>query len=383
MGLSAAVSLGHDPWSGSVTASPERRAARGRTAARVFIDENSNGRFDQGDLPLPQVQIQANRTRTKARTGAEGTVVIDDLPAYRDVNLSVYRNSIEDPYLVPAVEGLRLTARPGSSATIEFPMLRTGEIDGTVYRGGGVGARGLAGVRLELLNAAGETVATTKTEFDGFYLFELVPLGHYRIRVSPDQLARLSLGRPIPQDATLSTDEPVVSGLDFTVPDAEAGGDVVASAQGPRPVILEAAVSVPAGETSVIVQPGDSLWRIARRVYGRGIRFSVIYRANKDRIRDPDLIYPGQIIVVPGQQEQKAGRTSKSGVLPDEIGEVSDGGRVRDLEAIAEVVPERDFELGASLHQAKEGVAGLAAKVGAPRSFFQIGKEVSPHLGGD
>jgi nucleoid-associated protein YgaU len=49
----------------------------------------------------------------------------------------------------------------------------------------------------------------------------------------------------------------------------------------------------------VIVQPGNSLWRIARRAYGRGIQYTVIYEANADQIRDPDLIYPGQIFDVP------------------------------------------------------------------------------------
>jgi len=50
---------------------------------------------------------------------------------------------------------------------------------------------------------------------------------------------------------------------------------------------------------SVIVQPGNSLWRIARRTYGNGVQFTVIYEANKDHIRDPDLIYPGQIFNLP------------------------------------------------------------------------------------
>ena len=47
------------------------------------------------------------------------------------------------------------------------------------------------------------------------------------------------------------------------------------------------------------VRPGNSLWRIARRVYGRGIQFTVIYEANRWQIRDPNLIYPGQIFVLP------------------------------------------------------------------------------------
>jgi nucleoid-associated protein YgaU len=50
---------------------------------------------------------------------------------------------------------------------------------------------------------------------------------------------------------------------------------------------------------SVVVQPGNSLWRIARRSYGEGVRYTVIYEANKERIRDPDLIYPGQVFALP------------------------------------------------------------------------------------
>ncbi len=49
----------------------------------------------------------------------------------------------------------------------------------------------------------------------------------------------------------------------------------------------------------VIVQPGNSLWRLARRTYGSGFDFVQIYRANSDQILDPDLIYPGQIFTLP------------------------------------------------------------------------------------
>ncbi|MEO5336653.1 MAG: LysM peptidoglycan-binding domain-containing protein [Magnetospirillum sp. WYHS-4] len=54
-----------------------------------------------------------------------------------------------------------------------------------------------------------------------------------------------------------------------------------------------------------IVQPGNSLWRLARRVYGTGHAFTVIYEANQDHIGDPDLIYPGQIFALPVPQENR------------------------------------------------------------------------------
>jgi nucleoid-associated protein YgaU len=60
----------------------------------------------------------------------------------------------------------------------------------------------------------------------------------------------------------------------------------------------------------VVVQPGQSLWRIARRVYGRGIRYTVIYLANRGQIRNPALIYPGQIFSVPAPPEESPPKPS-------------------------------------------------------------------------
>lgn len=47
------------------------------------------------------------------------------------------------------------------------------------------------------------------------------------------------------------------------------------------------------------VQPGNTLWAIARERYGQGILYVAVYEANKDLIRDPDLIYPGQVFRLP------------------------------------------------------------------------------------
>ena len=49
----------------------------------------------------------------------------------------------------------------------------------------------------------------------------------------------------------------------------------------------------------VVIKRGDNLWTISRRLYGKGMRFSTIYEANNDQIRNPDLIYPGQVFLLP------------------------------------------------------------------------------------
>lgn len=97
---------------------------------------------------------------------------------------------------------------------------------------------------------------------------------------------------------SLILERPVSPGLhQLRVDQVDKAGKVMARVE--TPFSRAALVAALPNETSVIVQPGNSLWRIARRVYGQGVRYSVIYRANQDQIGDPDLIYPGQIFIVP------------------------------------------------------------------------------------
>jgi nucleoid-associated protein YgaU len=50
---------------------------------------------------------------------------------------------------------------------------------------------------------------------------------------------------------------------------------------------------------TTVVSRGDSLWRISRATYGAGMGYAVVYKANRDQIRNPNRIYPGQIFVLP------------------------------------------------------------------------------------
>ncbi|MDE1933673.1 LysM peptidoglycan-binding domain-containing protein, partial [Bradyrhizobium sp.] len=64
----------------------------------------------------------------------------------------------------------------------------------------------------------------------------------------------------------------------------------------------EEGTSAPAAGRAVsskIVSHGDSLWRISRIIYGDGSRYALVYQANRGQIRNPNLIYPGQTLVLP------------------------------------------------------------------------------------
>ena len=74
----------------------------------------------------------------------------------------------------------------------------------------------------------------------------------------------------------------------------------------PQTQVADAGTVVIPNINTAIVSRGDNLWRISQRVYGKGLRYTVIYGANQEQIRNPDLIYPGQVFVLPGEQGPKS-----------------------------------------------------------------------------
>ena len=125
-------------------------------------------------------------------------------------------------------------------------------------------------------------------------------------RASPHGLVRIYA------DATIIAEAQVSPSGDWTVAGAEglapggytlrvdelgAEGQVVSRIETPFQRAAESDAGLSDGQ--IVVQPGDSLWKLAQQVYGRGLRYTVIYDSNRARIRDPDLIYPGQVLDIP------------------------------------------------------------------------------------
>lgn len=70
----------------------------------------------------------------------------------------------------------------------------------------------------------------------------------------------------------------------------------------PPPVIVPVEppkIEVPEHPTEYTVKKADSLWRIAGKVYGNPLKWPLIYRANKDKVKHPNKIYPGQVLTIP------------------------------------------------------------------------------------
>ncbi len=130
----------------------------------------------------------------------------------------------------------------------------------------------------------GEMIGETVPSPSGTWLIELMrelPAGTYTVRV--DQVS--SDGTVIARSEVPFEREVHVATLK---PTATTGTGEGASLSGAMPEL-----------ETVIIKRGDNLWNIARGTWGKGIRWSTIYQANNDQIRDPDLIYPGQVFLLP------------------------------------------------------------------------------------
>lgn len=130
---------------------------------------------------------------------------------------------------------------------------------------------------------------------------EGVAAGNYRVRVdeaSNTGTVRARAEVPFNAPETTASVSAQTKRADSAAqqPQLAAAGTTVLPSASPSP----SAVVVPKITTTTVAR-GDSLWRLSQNSYGAGTRYAVIYKANKEQIRNPNLIYPGQVFVLPAQ----------------------------------------------------------------------------------
>ncbi|WP_395624294.1 collagen binding domain-containing protein [Sphingomonas daechungensis] len=163
--------------------SREPLAAAGAVRARVYRDRNDNGVRDPSE-PFEKGALITTGTRiTEKTTDERGSVLVGGLATFTPVAVGVDTTSLADPNLVPKKALQVVVPRPGVPAEVEIGLVGGGEIEGAIVKNGGLGFEGLT---LELVDAQGKVIATTQTDYDGYFLFERAAYGRYTIRVAKD-----------------------------------------------------------------------------------------------------------------------------------------------------------------------------------------------------
>ncbi|MFN3846478.1 MAG: Ig-like domain-containing protein [Paracoccaceae bacterium] len=146
-------------------------------------------------------------------------------------------------------------------------------------------------LRVDQIDGAGKVSARFETPFKRETLANLAALA------TPSAPALPPVAGPAPADPTSIQPAPAVP-----QPVPPAVSDTVsplASVVVTAPAALASPQPLPSAPVTVTVQPGFTLWGIARENFGEGILYVQVYEANRDKIRDPDLIYPGQVFSIP------------------------------------------------------------------------------------
>ncbi len=230
------TSFGLEPHRKVPRTIPQHASHHGHTSVRVFEDKNMNGIFDDNEKSLEDIKVKSVQSGRSALTDEHGIAMLS-LPSHLKTDIVIDERSIEDPALFPARPGEAVTTKPGDIRALTFPVIRTGEIDGTLY---GINAAGesviLKQVEVLLKNEEGEVVDRELSEFDGFYLFEKVPPGNYTVEAAwtwgNGQEIRKSM------DANVDDTGSIASGIDMVITYKEEEMPVVVSKIHPEPEVV-------------------------------------------------------------------------------------------------------------------------------------------------
>lgn len=194
---------------------------------------------------------------------------------------------------------LQAPAAPSNSVTLDAVDYDTaGNI---VFTGR---AAPLSTVRIYVDNAQlADAVADDKGKWSFSGKSDIVP-GNHSLRA--DQLnadgkvaSRVELPFTREEPAKVAEATQPAQPADTTKPaDAAQVADATKPADAAKPADQPAAVAAPTIQ-KITIQPGNNLWKLSRQLYGFGSRYTVIFEANKDVIKNPELIYPGQILTAP------------------------------------------------------------------------------------
>jgi hypothetical protein len=217
-GIQLFMALGQEPRSSTWHADAQPLAPTGAASIRVFVDKNLDGTMDAADEPVRNAGFTVNGGSQLARTDAAGIAYLSRLPVDQHVDIALDSATLEDPQWMPRQPGVRVVPRPGKVTRIEFPVIVTGEIDGTTWLAMPNGARRpAADLRLELVDSKGAVAATTGSGADGYFVLSNVAPGDYLLRVAREQLKRLRMHDLGMHLVTVSRDGSFVNGRELYV----------------------------------------------------------------------------------------------------------------------------------------------------------------------
>ena len=187
-----------DRRNGQIYTSASRLQGTGAISALAFMDANMNGIYDDNEVVLPDAEFdlkpKVNTFDSKHETDA-GSKMLTHIPAYRNIDVSLNVNNVQETLSLLNTSGDKtIKLRPAQVMYMEFPVVGTGDIEGTVYSNDKGKRKAARGIILKLYNADTQELINSKiSEYDGYYVFQQLPMGNYKIIIDEDQSKDLGL----------------------------------------------------------------------------------------------------------------------------------------------------------------------------------------------
>jgi hypothetical protein len=183
-----------DSGAGGMRLTSQKLATGGSVEARIYRDFNDNGRRDLSEPWEKGAAITTGQRVSDDVSDKRGFVRVDGLQPYRPIAIGIDTSTLDDPMLTPKKALQVIVPRPGVAAKLEIGLVGGGDIEAMLVRDDG---RGFEGLDVELLDASGRPVATARSDYDGFILFERVAYGSYTLRLTADSAKIAKVERAI------------------------------------------------------------------------------------------------------------------------------------------------------------------------------------------
>jgi hypothetical protein len=190
--INGIIGIDSENWDLNLTNPIYRSLGTNSAIVKLFIDENDNNAFDEGETLVENVKVNilGNRASRKVKDNA---TYFNNLYPYEQYNISIDQSSIKNPLIIPKFSEFSFISEPNKFKSINIPCYISGIIEGNVLREKSGRKEGQAGVKIHIMSEDSSYHETQPVFSDGsFYKMGLMP-GNYIAWVDSLQCAILDV----------------------------------------------------------------------------------------------------------------------------------------------------------------------------------------------
>ena len=200
-----------------------RALSSGQLGVMPFLDGNENGTMDEGENPIPGVTLRNLIRGTRSVSDEKGLALIDSLSPGSVNKIQIDAKTLPDIYMTPGKEQIKVFGKTGVHGPLHYPVTLLGEISGTLAAmvadpldpTAEAQRTDLTATEILLLNDKDEVVAQAFSEYDGYFTFQSLRMGEYKIYLPPTaKISAISSGERTSKPLRLAPEQTEVSGID-------------------------------------------------------------------------------------------------------------------------------------------------------------------------